>query len=375
MAVVEGSTLTAQQRIDLLTGESLHVDAELWLLDSSDVLIEDVTADFQAEGSSIERSMYATIHGTATLRVSRALQWGSQRLAPKLLLSSNGSDWYRWSMGVFVPSVPTRQLGDTPVTYDVDCMDKLDILNTPHGSTYSLDAGDPILAAVAALITGAGETKINIDQTASATVAASQMTFSLLEEQFTTLGICNKLLDAVGYRGLWCDPDGYYRSAPYRAPSELGSVFALSADSATTTVGQYRTYESDYWQAANVVVGINDDLGDAIPVAGNGIYTATNQADGPTSINARGGRTIRRIVSGTYADQAALVVATDGALDTEKRVANTVELTVSPNPLLRTHFSVVGFRDDAVPVNGNHLITAWSCPLDGSDMSVSLRAV
>jgi hypothetical protein len=49
-------------------------------------------------------------------------------------------------------------------------------------------------------------------------------------------------------------------------------------------------------------------------------------------------------------------------------------MSVSPNPI-HGHFDVVNLRDDAIPVNGRFVVTDWSLPLSGEDMSLSLRAV
>jgi len=275
---------------------------------------------------------------------------------------------------VFVPSLPERTVGETPVGYVVDCLDKLEVLSTPHGSSYTVASGDAILPAVEALITAAGESKQNFDQTSAAVTATSDRVFSLSDD-WTTLGIVNDLLESIGYEGLWVDRLGNFRSRPYRSPADRPTVWSYDADNELSTmVGEFRTFTSDYYQAANQIVAIRDDPGDDIPVDGDGITTLTNQSDGLTSVDARGGRTIRRIIRGEYATQAALVTAATEALDTEKRVANYLSATVSPNPV-HGHFDVVQFKDADIPVNGRFLLTDWVLPLDGSDMSLSMRAV
>ena len=75
-----------------------------------------------------------------------------------------------------------------------------------------------------------------------------------------------------------------------------------------------------------------------------------------------------------YATQAPLESAAQESLDTEKRVADYLTLSVSPNPV-HSHFDVVSVVDAQIPVNGRFLVTDWSLPLDGSDMQLSLRGV
>lgn len=400
MPVVDASTLSTADVVALIESEQVSVDAGLELLDADDNVIEDISDDLAPEGSMVERGMYRTLHGTCRLRISRELQWGWQRVRPYLLLASNlsnqdyllddGGDrltdddgvplvsgawveptYYRWNLGVFLLDTPERVIGESPQTWDVEGYDKLDVLNTPHGSTYTISAGDPILAAVEALIAGAGEAKVDIDQTEAAATAPGERVFSVIDD-WSTLGICNELLSMVGYRALSVDRDGWFRSEPYRSPDELATVWTYSADSSTTSVVEDRTAIEDYYGAANVVFGINDEVD--TPVDGAGLYTLTNPADGPTSIAGRGGRVIRRRVQGSYASQDALITAVTAALDAEKRVAGYLELGVSPNPV-HGHFDVVRYVDAAVPADGRYVVTDWSLPLDGTDMRLSLRSV
>jgi hypothetical protein len=373
MSVVEGSTLTPAELVALVEADSLIVDAGLELLDADDVLIDDISDDLITDGSEVSLGIYNTIHRTCTLNISRELAWGWQRLRPYLLLSSDGTTHYRWNLGVFLPSVPERQVSTTPATWTVAAFDKLEVLNTPYGSAYSLAASTAILPAIEALITAAGESKIRLDQTAVATVTSGVRAFSLVDD-WSTLGIVNDLLGSIGYEALSVDADGWFRAAPYRSPEDRSTVWAYDADSSTTTVAEERSSIADYWQAANVIVAISDEPDSTLPAIGAGIYTVTNMSDGPTSVDARGGRYIRRVIRGTYATQAALESAATEALGAEKRVANYVTLSVSPNPI-HGHFDVVALTDSEIPVNGRFLVTNWELPLDGSDMSLSLRSV
>lgn len=408
MTVVDASTLSAAELVALVEADHLQVDVGCDLLDSDSVFIEDISADVVASGSSVELGVYNTIHRTCTLNVSRELQWGSQRVKPYMLLSEgigrpayyerltdeDGAPlttedgeplfgdlvaaveptFYRFPLGVFVLTTPELAVGDDTPTFSVQGYDLLQVLDTPYGRTYTLEAGGAVIAAVEALITAAGETS-SIDQTAAATVAAGTMSYNVLDtEDWSTLRICNDLLESIGYRALYADAQGVFRSEPYRSPADLPVVWSYNADSSTTTVGEWRTSLADYFNAANVVIGVNDDPeAAAVPVEGAGIYTLQNAADGPTSIAERG-REIRRVIRGTFADQAALETAVTAALDVEKRVTAMVEVTVSPNPI-HSHFDVVNYRDDSLAVNGRYLVQSWSLPLDGSDMSLTLRAV
>jgi hypothetical protein len=373
MTVLLWSSLTPTEQVELLEGHQVHYDAGCDLLDSNDAFVEDISADLVVAGSSVARGITRTLHGSCRLNLSRELPWGSARLRPFMLVSSDGLTWYRQNLGVYLPSTPERQIGEIPPIWDVSGFDKLDVLATPHGSTYAIAAGAAIIPAIEALITGAGEAKVAIDQTSVAVTAPAALVFPLADD-VTTLQVIGRLLDLLGYRALRVDREGWFRSVPYVSPTDLPTVWTYNADSSSTTVSGSRASISDYYMAANQIVGINDDPSNAIPTDGAGLYTLTNQSDGLTSIDGRGGRTIRRIVRGTYASQTALETAVLEVLDEESRVARLFSLSVSPNPV-HGHFDVVSFIDSNVPVSGRMLVTDWELPLDGSDMYLSLRGV
>jgi hypothetical protein len=373
MSVVDGSTLSAVALVELIEGVALSVDAGLDLLDADDTLIEDISADLVADGSRVSRGMLNTVHGSCQLGIARQLVWGSQRVRPYLLLSSDGDVWYRWNLGVYVLATPEMQVGVTPQVWLVDGFDKLDVLNTPLGATVSVASGATILAAVEDLIAATGETRVSLDQASAAEVAATVRVFSVVDD-WSTLTVCNDLLASIGYRGLWVDRDGVIRSGPYVTPEDLPSVWSYSTASSSTSVLEDRTVSADYYGAANVIVAIRDSVDDTLPLAGDGMFTLTNQSDGLTSIDGRGGRVVRRVIRGDWATQSALEAAAAEAMDGEKRVANFVSLAVSANPV-HAHFDVVTFRDDAIPTNGRYLVTDWELPLDGADMLLTLRAV
>ena len=289
-----------------------------------------------------------------------------------MLISSDNTEWVSWPLGVFVLETPQRVVtGSDVATWEVQGYDLLQVLNTPLGASYTLAAGTAIIPAVEALIVGAGETS-SIDQTAVATTAATTVSFNFLEEAWTVLTVCNALLDQIGYRAIHADRNGVFRSAPYRSPDQLPSVWAFDTSSSTTTVGEVRTHLADYFNTPNEIVGINDSLESAIPVEGAGIYTLSNDADGPTSKASRG-RTIRQIIKGQYASQASLETAVTKSMDSAKRITDIIEITTSPNPTFG-HFNAVSLRDDGIPVNGRFLLQSWSLPF-GGDMSITLRGV
>lgn len=147
------SSLTADQVRSLLTGDGVTVSAGLELVDSAGAVLQDLTDDL-ADGS-VERNCYANVHGSVSLKLSRQLAWGRDRVRPYQVLS-NGSLSARFDLGVFVLTTPDRPVGETPATFDVSGFDLLYLLQQPIGDTYVVTSGTTYLQAVRDAITASG---------------------------------------------------------------------------------------------------------------------------------------------------------------------------------------------------------------------------
>jgi len=371
--VTVADAVSLAELVELVAASSLQLDVGLDLLDSDDRLIEDISADLVASGGVVERDAGASIHGTCRLAITRDLQWGSQRLRPWMRLSS--SAWSaRWNLGVFLPATPERRAGETPATFEVTGFDKLSVLNVCHGSSYSAAAGAAPLTLVADLLAAAGESAVAIDQAGAGTVLPARVVWPF-EASTTTLGIVNDLLLLAGYRSLWCDRDGVYRSEPDRAASERAVSWWFDADDVfATTVTQRRMMSADFFAAPNRWVFVRNDPAQAAPTEGAGMFTVVNQSDGPTSVDARG-RTISTVVRLDAADQAALVTQGNRIVEAGKKVARRLSIGTSPVPAL-WHGDVVTYADAALGLSGSRwLVTGWRLPLDGGDMALEMTEV
>jgi hypothetical protein len=361
---------------DVLASPAIEVSTMLELLDGDDALIEDVSADFEPAGSEVTRSNLAKIHGQARLRVGRDLTYYANRLRLSMTLTDKiGGETVTSPLGIWLPETPRRTTGKTPEIYDLDAVDKLTVLDVPYGSTYRAASGAAIISTIEALIVAAGETSHAIDQTDAAKTLASERIWQL-DDANTYLRIVNDLLTTIGYRGLYVDAAGYYRSEPYESPASRAVSWAYDATSETTLVSDRLDVEADYYAVPNKWIFVRNDAssGVAIPVEGTGLYTVTNQADGPTSINSRG-RTIPRIVPLDVVDQASLVRLGDRIVELDRQSAETVKLASVPNPA-HWHADVVTLTDPGIGYTAQRLVeTGWSLPLDGSEMSHDLRKV
>ena len=363
--------LTAAELVTLLEGPGFEVDAGLDLLDADENFVADISEFLVPSGSFVDRGVYRTLHGSGTLVLSTEIDWGSQRLRPWMSIT-DGTLTETWYLGVYLPSTPVRPLGETPITYTVQCFDKLEILNHPYGSSYALASGAVILDAVADLISGAGESKLLVDSDEAATTLASARVWPI-DPETSTLSIVNDLLGMIGYRSLWVDRDGYYRASRYVEPSGLAPVWTFSAQSTTTTVGESRMFEADYFSVPNRWVFIRNDPESGLPATDDGLYVVTNQSDGATSIDARG-RTITRVEFVDAATQAALESQGDRMVEADKRLIQRTSITAAPNPVM-WHFDAVTYVDSEVPTSDRWLVTDWTLPLDGADMTIELKKV
>lgn len=370
--------LTAAQVQALIEADAIEVDFGADLYTAAGIYLQDISADLL--GGEVQRNNYRTIHGTARFQLSRQLVWGSQRIQPFMTLLEHASGvTARFNLGVYVMATPTdRAVGETPKTWDVDGFDKLAVLDTPIGSTYRVASGTGYLAAVATLIAAAGESaaSVQIEQASAARTLPEDRVWAI-DEHNTYLAVANELLDAVGYRGLWCDWDGKYRSEQYVSPAGRGAEWTYNAQAAGTIVAEDR--ESDDGveiDTPNRWVFLRDDPSGAIPAAGAGLYVATNQSDGPSSIDARG-RTITARpcpIRLDAVDDTALQAQGNRYVEEAKQQTRTFRLRSGPNPL-HWHFDVVRLTDTDLGFDDIAVSQSWTLPLDGSDMSHEMKAV
>ncbi len=358
--------LSATQVLALLNADDAVITAGADLLDTSDRVIADLTPDLAA--ASVSRSNYAAVHGTATFTLSRALVWDRDRVrlhqtwsSPVLGLTA------RFNRGVFIPRRPADTLGQGLVTYTVQARDKLDLLLDPVGDTYEVVANGTrtYLQAVREAITAAGVGgAVLLDSSADTVVVPSTMVWPLVPVPqaapgslagaagtTTWLAIVNALLAAVGYRGLWADENGAYRSEPYVAPSARASEYRLDRDdirTANLSGVHTRTQASD---VPNRWVFVRRGM-DVAPPAGAGLYVVPNTTGLPT-------RTV--VVELDAPDQASLVAQGDARVAADRQVAVVLEGASAPSPVAG-HFDVLTYADAELGADRKVLARSWTDP-------------
>lgn len=359
------SALTAAQVVALIRDAGgIAVGGGCELIDQDLTVLADITDDF--EGGSVSRASYATLHGTARLGIASAVDWAGAIVRPYMTLS-DGVIAARFNLGAYYTSVPRRSTATYPIVYDVAGYDILHGLNTSVGEAYAVAAGQAYLTVVGNILAERGFANVLIDQSAAASTLPAARVWPL-DDKTKWLSIINDLLAAVGYQGLWSDWDGRLRAQSYSTPRERTSEWTYDTDPLTSIMGTERVYERDYFEAPNRWVAVRSNNVDGpAPVEGNGIYTYINQFTGDTSVQARNGRIITKVMFLEAADHDALVRQAQSTIDADINVKSTVALSTAPNPL-HWHFDRLSVNDSTMGQPIEVLSTQWTLPLNGDDM-------
>lgn len=356
----ERSHLTAEQVVNLVQdAPSLVISAGLEVIDLNLNMIEDISDDLA--GGQVSRNSYADLHSTCELSITRTLDWGADIVRPYYVMT-DGTLTARFNLGAYHINTPAWSASEVPPTYEVIGYDMLLRLQQPVGDAYSISAGANYLEEIEQIITGRGYTKYVIDQARAGTVAPSSRAWAF-DETITWLTILNDLLGAIGYAGVWSDWDGRLRCEPYVNPVERSPEWYYSDDPATTMLSTDREYHTDFFEAPNRWVYYRSNAAEEeAPVEGNGIYTYQNDTVGDTSVAARRGLVITRVVGVDVADQAALIARANQGIQADMEVPTLINVRTSPNPL-HWHFDRIVVQDShAMPI-GDVQATQWTLPL------------
>lgn len=335
------------------------------LVDMSLGVVEDISDDLA--GGSITRDSFATLHATSQLAISRDLDWGQALLRPYMSMSA-GATTARFNLGVYLTSVPVRQIEASPLTHTVNGYDILLALASPVGGTYAVDAGTAYLGAVEAILQAQGFTRYLIDQSSATKVLPTSRLWPL-DDRTTWLNVVNDLLASIGYQGVWSDWDGQLRVQSYQSPRFRGPEWVYDTSLATSMIGPRRTRERDFFNAPNRWVAVrNNNVDSTPPTEGDGVYTYQNDAIGDTSVAARGGRVITRVMFLDASDQAGLIQAANQSIDADMSDTQTIKVETFPNPL-HWHMDRMLVNDPELGPIMDVLGESWTLPLDGGNQS------
>ncbi len=355
--IENSSSFDTDMGVELLTGLDLTVEQDI---------SEGVFA------ASVSRNSLANLHASLTMSTSLPLSWGSSIVRPYMTFTGQTSPstaaTMRFYLGAYYVDTPETDLSETPPVYDVTGYDVLSILDDAVGDAYAIDTGESYLATIESILQNRGVTRYQIDQDAADRVVSSPIVYTM-EDNITWLRIVNDLLAGVGYAGIWSDWNGALRCHLYQPPAERSPEWVMTADVGKTLLTQRRRIQHDYYDAPNRWVFYRtNNTEDSAPVDGNGRYEYVNQTYGETSVEARGGRVITKMVGLEAADHFSMVRAGFAVVSADLAVPTTIPIETAPFPLA-WHFDKITVSDPAFGAALDVQATSWKLALDGSDMA------
>ncbi len=362
----------------ILTAPAVEVSAGCDLLNPDLSFREDIS-DYLVDGS-VEWSLYASIHRTCDLALTRTLRWGVDYVRPYMILTANGAS-ARFNAGVFLLTTPERRVGEVPETVDAQGYDRLSELIDELGQDYTITAGTTYRQALLDVFALAEVTGVLIEGSAADETLPQAKSYPLIGERVadpdqtdsptTFLRVINDLLRQIRFRSLWCDENGVYRCQEYQAPSSRPDEFEFNADDTLAgIVGEDRSVLEDSWKVPNRWTFRWTNPPDGTLLADQSTVIV-NQSDGPLSVDGRG-RTKRVTIDYEAASRAKFLSLATDRVASDRAVSRRVELNTGPLPVAG-HADIVKIIDSAAGLSGKAQAVSWSLPLDGADMTWNLE--
>lgn len=248
---------------------------------------------------TISMDTTAGIKRTAKMSIEddTSINWLSDRIQPILNLKMPDGGLASWSLGIFLLSSPTGVDANQKVYHDVECYDELQVLNDNKvTSRYAILAGTVYYTAILSLLTSAGITKINIQQTAQTLPADKEY-----DPGTSYLKIIADLLSDMTFTQLWVDEYGYFTAMVYQSPAIRGVNYTYQNDQFSITYNGVQN-TLDLFEVPNswTVVASNADTS---PLTST--YTNVNPSS-LTSTVSRGRTIVSYTTIDTIADQPSL---------------------------------------------------------------------
>lgn len=334
---------------------------------SADLLGPDLTETvdtldgaLQVEGSRVGYDGDVDVHRTCTLVLSEQLDWPRARVRPRMRLTSDAGS-FEVTLGTFRLGTPTRQAGrDWTVTgYDLTSL-----LRTEHGETYEVPEGAAYVTAAETLAASRGAT-MQVSAAGETRMLPRPRWWSL---DIPTLQSLAELLEEGGFTAPYADPWGTLRSGLLIPAADRGVEWTYDADHPRTTVGEDGEYDDGTGEIPNRIVGVTDSPLSWAAVEGDGQHTIVDQP----SID-RTGETRTVVVRIEASDQTVLVQRTAEEFARRRRPVGEVRMSVAVNPL-HFHEDIVQAKNSELDVDLKALVTRFSLPFDGSDMTLTARS-
>lgn len=351
---------------------AIDTDFGLELLDMDLNILDDLSGYVRA--ASVSRNSYANSHAALSFTIDQPMDWGSSIVRPYMTFTgvTSASDTelttMKFYLGAYITDTPEEDLSTDISSWDASGYDIISALDDPVGDGYSIDAGELYLTRVEEILQNRGISQYIIEQDAAASTLTSAKTYTL-DDNVTWLSIINDLLAAIGYQGIWSDHNGVLRAQVYRSPSTRGPEWIMTDDPAITLLTQRRRRHKDFYDAPNHWVFYQqNNTEDEQASDVNGLrFEYTNDTFGETSVEARGGRVITKVMGVDAADGASLQVQALRTIDADMLIPTIVSIETAPFPLA-WHFDRIEVSDARLGIALQVVATAWTLNLDGSDM-------
>jgi hypothetical protein len=263
-------------------------------------------------------------------------------------------------------SSPTRSDRNRNVYRDVEAYDGLLILkDDKFGSRHTIMAGTNYRTAVIDILTSAGITKHNIEQTDK--TLATDIDFAPGKEKLFAI---NQLLRDINYTPIYVDVHGYYTSATYRSPSVRSAEYTYKDDNLSITFPGM-TEELDLFEIPNkwVVVMSNPEREPLVST-----YTNDNP-DSPTSTVNRGRTIVDHREIQSIADQQALDAYVQRIAFEASQIYGKITFETAINPA-HEYSDVLELDYSPLGIKGKYAETNWTIPLQaGGRMRHEVRRV
>lgn len=153
------------------------------------------------------------------------INWLTDQIQPVMEIYAGGF-WAEFSLGIFVPSTPTRNLAGKWVHYTVEAYDRTIFAKEDCVTDRTFYAkGTPYLDIVQNLILSAGI--LDTQSTASSLTLPTDREFDVGTSK---LEIINTLLSEINYLPLSINSDGQAELIPYKEPNADSVTYAYRAD-------------------------------------------------------------------------------------------------------------------------------------------------
>jgi hypothetical protein len=364
--LMDGSTVSYDNTAKIGGTANLQLDPEMWAYLGNNSLIP----PWAAPGSVPTLGM--------------GLYWGNPRtrLRPYMTLTAPGLVAAKFYQGVYVPASPSTQMDTIAPEYNVSCFDQTSILDIPIAQSYSYAAGTNVFFAIGQIFQLLGQAAMGyesypfLNQNMFGNYKNMPVAMSwTIDSGSTYLDIINALLNSIGYNNLWCDCYGTFQMTPWVSPLQLGSQWTFDATNQNQNIiDPTGTWSPQFWQIPNYWVFVQNGLTDA-PVIGTGLYTVTNQSNGPCSIDKQFGRVLTSYHALDVNSNPDLITQGNQIVFNEAALMETFNVNTSPLPIAG-HQDVVTFvtnNIEANPLTGTNsrlcYVQNWTLPLDGDDMS------